>query len=1008
MCPKTQDFPVNFSGQPDTKTDPFQVAPTDFLVFNNSVRTTGGRFQKRNGFQTLITFSSPFVTNLAVFSGGLIGIGSTLQVYSTDTGILFSRGAFQPIELSTLEILRNSATQSTVDVAVSSNGLSCVASTDSQSGIVIQVIEQATGNVLVPLHQVSGGVNPRVFVLGGNFIIIYRLTGALRYVSVSTSNPSVSAQSTITPTTHSAVYEAFVSGGILYFAYNSTDNSGQSYALNTISSTLVLGTPTVMNSLTPALLSVTVDSSGSPVIWVSLTNFNSGTQTTTVTAAAFNSSLTNTLGNTTIFTSNSKNMDVVPGLTSITTGGHLVAILGQDFGPINGSAHSYTFVSYNCTTGGSVSGPFQGAYGLVIAGKPFINPINNVIYYLGFYPNTFQPTYFMVDIIGNFVAKLAYSNGGNGGVVDGGVYSSPNQSVDGNTIYYGYLYQDLLLPVNKVNGAEPGGIYTQSGANIATFTFNTSNIVSSEIGGSLQISGGFLWMYDGQKPVEQSFAVWPDPITATAGSGGSIASADQPFFYQVTYEWTDAAGNIQRSAPSIPIEVSGLSGSSNSVTLDIPALAFTAKTSPNPVRLVVYRWSESNQVYYQISNQSNTSGNNPLTLNDPTATSITFTDVLADSSIIGNNILYTTGGVIEDIGGPATSILVLFDTRLWLVDAEDPNLLWFSKQVIEGAPVETSDALTLYVAPTTSSQASTGPITALAAMDDKLIIFKGDPAYQNAIYYVNGTGPDNTGANNQYSQPIFITSAVGCANQKSIVLTTLGLMFQSSQGIWLLDRSLQTSYIGAPMEAYNSFTVTSALSIPNTTQIRFTLSNGTELVYDYFFQKWDTCTPPAAISSVVYQGLHTFLDSSGNLWQEDAGSYLDGSMPVNLNFTTPWYNLAGLQGYERAYEAFLMGTYLSPHILTVQVYYNYSNTISQTFTFNPNGLSPNGSASNTLEQFRIQFKNQKCQSVKFTVTESFDSSFGGTAGAGLTLSGINFVLGIKKAYTPIAAARSAG
>ena len=74
-------------------------------------------------------------------------------------------------------------------------------------------------------------------------------------------------------------------------------------------------------------------------------------------------------------------------------------------------------------------------------------------------------------------------------------------------------------------------------------------------------------------------------------------------------------------------------------------------------------------------------------------------------------------------------------------------------------------------------------------MDDKLIIFKKD-----AIYYITGTGPDNTGANGTFSDATFITSTVGCANPSSIVLMPNGIMFQSDKGIWLLDRQLGTTY----------------------------------------------------------------------------------------------------------------------------------------------------------------------------------------------------------------------
>ena len=57
----------------------------------------------------------------------------------------------------------------------------------------------------------------------------------------------------------------------------------------------------------------------------------------------------------------------------------------------------------------------------------------------------------------------------------------------------------------------------------------------------------------------------------------------------------------------------------------------------------------------------------------------------------------------------AIGISTLFDTRLWQVDAEDPNTLWISKQVIENTPVEMSQLFTIYVAPNIGTTSSTGP-----------------------------------------------------------------------------------------------------------------------------------------------------------------------------------------------------------------------------------------------------------------------------------------------------------
>ena len=443
--------------------------------------------------------------------------------------------------------------------------------------------------------------------------------------------------------------------------------------------------------------------------------------------------------------------------------------------------------------------------------------------------------------------------------------------------------------------------------------------------------------------------------------------------------------------------------------INVPTLRLTYKIA-NPLKIVIYRWSVAQPIYYQV-----TSITAPI-LNDTTIDSVSYTDTLADSSILGNNLIYTTGGVLEDISGPASNILTLFDTRLWLVDAEDPNLLWYSKQVIENTPVEMSDLLTYYVAPTTGAQGSTGPVTALAPMDDKLIIFKKD-----AIYYINGTGPDNTGANSQYpSTAVFVASSVGCTNAASIVLSPAGLMFQSDKGIWLLGRDLNTSYIGAPVEAYNSNVVTSADVIPGTNQVRFCLDTNIILMYDYYYQQWGTFNPNQTVSSTLYQGMHTLLSTTGVVYQESPGLYLDGDTPVTLSFQTSWMQLTGLQGFQRAYEVYLLGTYITPHQLNVQVCYDYNNSPTQNDLIQPDNYAGNwgsqavwGSGGNwggpgNIEQWRVFFQTERCQAVSLIVNEIYDSTFGAPAGAGLTLSGLNFVIGANKAWPMLPPGRQVG
>lgn len=500
--------------------------------------------------------------------------------------------------------------------------------------------------------------------------------------------------------------------------------------------------------------------------------------------------------------------------------------------------------------------------------------------------------------------------------------------------------------------------------------------------------------------IQGNIAAKPDNITNA-----------NAYAYIATYEWPDNNGLPYISTPSIPIFVTTTgSGTTGIITIHIPTDRLTYKIA-NPLKIVLYRWSAQNQSYFQV-----TSILAPV-LNDTTIDYVTFVDTLPDSEIVGDSLLYTTGGVVPDCNPPGTNILTIWDTRVWLVDSENPSLLWLSKQVIQGTSVEWSQSLTFYVAPNIGTVSSSGPITALAPMDDKLIIFKGE-----SIFYINGVnaGPDNTGANNQYGGPFFIASIVGCINQQSIVLTPGGLQFQTDKGIWLVGHDLNTSYVGAPVEEFNANTVNSAVSVPKTNQIRFTLSTGEMLMYDAYYGQWGTfnLSVPGAISSCIYKNMHTFINSFGQVYQETPGIYLDGDDPVLLSFLTGPINLAGLQGYQRIYEFYLLAEYLSPHKLNVQAIYDYNPSILHMKLIQPknfNGITPSGfgipvpfGGPSNLEQWRVHTKRQRCQSMQVGLTEVYDPTFGIVAGAGFAMSGIDLVLEIQRGWRPIAGSSSAG
>ncbi len=1024
MSLQPQALAINFAEGLDTKNDPKQIQAGKFLTLDNAIFDTGGLLRKRNGYKDLPALPSADYNYLTTFNGALTAIGSNLASLSQSYGQWTVQssdiaGQFQRCQLSVQPIFRSNTSQTQVDSAIAPNGVICTVFTDQDPANLSNniykmvfndsVTGQSLGSSFVLNFDPTYGT-PRVFILGTNFIVlgtqVLSTIPTLVYFPIDSTNLpsfiSISVISAYSPAT-TVSFDAVVYGTSLYIAWARISTAGIQVA--SLSNTLVLSSIVTPDTTHGGnLLTVTGDVQNN-VIWVGYYSVS----TTNGYAFALNPNLTTNLAPTKIISS----IAAISNLTSSALLGTAYYFYEVDL-PYNYDSNipTHKISGVTLTLVGLVGMPFDVLRSLGLASKSFI--FNGTIYMLAAYQSTavfgtagsytygdgYQDTYFLIDFNRNEVAKIAYGNGG-GYLVTG----LPGVSLNNDIAKIPYLFKDLIEAVSKNTntpaGSSPGGVYSQLGINLVTFQIgDQAGIISAEIGQNLNLTGGFLWGYDGTYPVESGFFLYPDSVeVSTSTTGGSIP--DDTYFYQVTYEWTDTQGNAFRSAPSVPAKVVTSGGGTSTNTIHVPSLRLTYKTV-NKVKIVVYRWSVSQPIYYQT-----TSIVTPV-LNTLLADAFAIPDTNSNAAILGNNIIYTNGGVLENIGPPACDTLTLFDDRLWLVDAEDKNLLWFSKQVLEATPVEMTDLLTFYVAPTIGAQGPTGFILSMAALDDKLILFKGTATNSTAIYYINGTGPDITGAQNQYSQPIFITSTVGCSNQLSIVFMPGGLMFEydspAGNQIWLLGRDLSTTYIGAPVQAFTaSATVDSAVNIPGLNEVRFTMSTGITIVYNYFYQQWSTFSGVPAVSGTIYQGLHTYIDNNGDSFQETPGLYLDGTDPILMSFTTGWIKLSGVSGYQRLWEIQLLGEYFSPHLLNVQLAYDFEAISEQALI-----MPTNAGVTNTLEQWRIQQSRQKCQAFQVSLAEVYDPSLGIGAGQGFTLSGMTCTLGLQRGYRPVKAQNTTG
>lgn len=430
---------------------------------------------------------------------------------------------------------------------------------------------------------------------------------------------------------------------------------------------------------------------------------------------------------------------------------------------------------------------------------------------------------------------------------------------------------------------------------------------------------------------------------------GSVAAGT--YGYRVIYVWSDAQGNVYRSAPSPAISVTV--GSTGSVSLAIPSLKVTKKgTNSTNLQIEVYRTENAGNVYYRVSDPAN-----PL-INNPDQDYVYFYDDQADGSITSNAILYTAGGILENIAPPSASAMCVYRNRLALGGIlEDPYAIRFSKESVQFEGVQFNETLQKRVDPFGEG------ITMLSQLDEKLIIGK-----EEAMLYLLGDGPLDTGLNGSWSTPEILSRDIGCSTPIGVNYITgdrgpEGLIFKSLKGWYLMQRSLMLTYIGADVEGYNDETVTGSAIIPDEHLILFTHAAGDTLVFDTFERTWYVWNGPYNGNNGVtyHNGKIYLLDTNGTPRVETPGVYEDNGSEFSMKIATSWIQVSGIQGFQRIWEYIFLGNFQNGLVFNVRTYFDWDDTnyIDETYT-----------PAADVVQFGIRPKRQKAQATKIEIWDT--------------------------------------
>lgn len=578
---------------------------------------------------------------------------------------------------------------------------------------------------------------------------------------------------------------------------------------------------------------------------------------------------------------------------------------------------------------------------------------------------------------------------------------------------------------------------TQGSASLASPTLFAWDFASplayqaSELGENMALACGAPSAFDGASVFELGFPLYPFIVSMTASNGGHLnpTGVASPYVisYIVTYEWRDHRGQIHRSARGITGSID-LGGKTNqNVTIAAPTMGFTARekaTAPvagngpqgysagySPVTMRLYATEPNGATFYNMDPTDVVSGNSYAKANAPIGPTVSFVDDGLADSLTTHALLYGDGSdgtaigtILDNFCPPAFQALIVHKNRFFGVDGSN---IWASKAFTTGEGSAFNELMAFSV------DDGPGPVTALASLDDKLIIWKSD-----RVFYVAGDGPNDGGGQNDWTTPQRIASNVGCVDWRSVVVTPQGVHFMSASGLRLLTRDLQVVPV---VDVGDALTVnpamTSAVVHPTLDRVLWTANVndigvpriGIGIDHDYVLDSWMTSVvshgvPEGAVSAAVAGQAPTYhqLRAGGTVLRESAASSLDGTTYAPMTIETAWIKSDGLASFARFRRLLVTWEVVDPHQLSVYVAYDFSPTYYLMGTVTATQMA--AMTTPMCEQL-FALPRQRAQAVRFLIADAPDAGVASAGGRGPRIVSLDIEWG---AYTNRRLARLPG
>lgn len=667
-----------------------------------------------------------------------------------------------------------------------------------------------------------------------------------------------------------------------------------------------------------------------------------------------------------------------------------------------GGVHGYGFMKKGAMF---TAGALKGSEGLIPLGKVFRK---NGKYYVYAMLCLGESRTFLVVDIETLVPRAVFNRTAvkvQFGLISNGRLS--NTAADSTPLFmfpgiYAIQEQFVENGVYTLASFDDYGIYK-----VGKFSFDSHQSNSIEIGAKNFISGPVPMYFDGVNLVEHDLIGEPFLVYTGSTTGGALP-ADTSYQVVACYVWRDSSGVTFRSGLSNVLgSPKAISLSANSKILyDIYLPLVTAREG---VECHVYAINSQEGVFQLVEKF-------PVSI-QPVTTKLSKVVASLPFSSQGAEVLYTqlvgpSAVQLENLPAMSMRHAALFSDRIFYIKDGDENTIYFSQKKVQTEDFAFNENF-LLVRAYDKRGFNEDKLVGLQAMDGRLFIFK-----ENSILYTAGDGPGLDGSNSDLIPPQLVTTDVGCISSRSIVLMPAGIMFMSDKGIYLLDRKLQASYIGSPVERFNDEVITSSVLLESKNEIRFTTMSGHVLVFNYYSQQWSWFKDVVGVSALITDGVYSILTDAGEWIKENPAHHKLKGAAIVQKLASPWLRLPDtVQAWAKVYELLIVGKYKTPHQIKLSLYFDYEEYASDVYTLDPldssqynitikpsNGSIEDGSLTDGVYQFKVDLPRKNCQAFRFEI-EDIPLSVGTNTGECFALSNFTVTYGIKKGPAKLGAGK---